>query len=48
MDHKKWDKCSSGHFSNIVISLDGLIYGWGINKFGRLGLGGENNINIPT
>jgi len=48
MENKKWVRCSSGHFSNIVVSTDGLIYGWGITKFGRLGMDGENNITIPT
>lgn len=35
-------------FTTIALTTDGLVYGWGLNKNGELGLGHKDIVNGPT
>ena len=44
----KFKKLSLGGGHCLGISLEGKLYSWGLNVFGQLGLGHNNNISQPT
>ena len=32
----------------LAASIAGKVYSWGFNRYGQLGVGSENNANLPT
>jgi RCC1 and BTB domain-containing protein len=38
--------CGYGH--SMALTENGVVYGWGYNSFGQLGIGNDYNHNIPT
>ena len=40
--------CSCGSFHTTTLSGDGVVYSFGQNDFGQLGLGHNDDVSIPT
>lgn len=41
-------KIVCGHSHTLAISDEGILYSWGSNSFGQLGIGSKNNTSSPT
>jgi len=50
VDHpffKKFKMISCGYHHSMALSLDGIVYSWGYNEFGQLGVGNNFNQDVP-
>ena len=50
LKNSKISQLSCGFFHCLALTSEGIIYGWGNNRFGQIGCGQElgNYISIPT
>ncbi|MGI6612334.1 MAG: IPT/TIG domain-containing protein [Candidatus Nanosyncoccaceae bacterium] len=48
LDNMKWKQVAAGGSHACAIGLDNNVYCWGLNSFGQLGNGNNNNSNIPV